>query len=252
MIETAPRPLIEVADLRKIYTQEGKDLEVLKGVTLRIDYGEMVSVVGRSGAGKSTLLHLFGTLDRPSGGTLIFNGQSVDQLSSKELAALRNEMIGFVFQFHHLLPEFTALENVMMPGIIRGESRQALQLRASELLERVNLGARMLHRPSEMSGGEQQRVALARALIMRPKLLLADEPTGNLDTENSDRMHELFFSLNRELGTTMVIVTHNERLAQQMPRVVTMRDGRVLDDCPGQTYAPYQPAAEPVSDSPAS
>jgi lipoprotein-releasing system ATP-binding protein len=203
---------------------------VLKGVTLTIDRGEMLSIVGKSGAGKSTLLHLIGTLDRPSGGQLRLDGRDTASMSGAELAALRNELIGFVFQFHHLLPEFTAIENVMMPGIIRGLPRGALEARAKELLDRVNLSHRITHRPSEMSGGEQQRVALARALSMRPKLLLADEPTGNLDTENSEQMNELFTRLNRDLGTTMVIVTHNERLAEGMPRVITMLDGRVQHD----------------------
>jgi lipoprotein-releasing system ATP-binding protein len=222
--------IVEVNDLRKTYTQDGKDLEVLKGVTLRIEKGEMLSIVGKSGAGKSTLLHLIGTLDRPSSGRLRLSGRNTEGMTGGELALLRNELIGFVFQFHHLLPEFTAIENVMMPGIIRGLPRAALEASAKELLDRVNLGHRATHRPSEMSGGEQQRVALARALSMRPKLLLADEPTGNLDTENSAHMNELFSKLNRELGTTMVIVTHNERLAEQMPRVITMKDGQIEKD----------------------
>jgi lipoprotein-releasing system ATP-binding protein len=222
--------IVEVRDLRKIYTQDGKELEVLKGVSLRIERGEMMSIVGKSGAGKSTLLHLIGTLDRPTSGQLWLDGRDTRNMSGAELARLRNELIGFVFQFHHLLPEFTALENVMMPGIIRGTPRATLEARAKELLDRVNLGHRISHRPSEMSGGEQQRVALARALSMRPKMLLADEPTGNLDTENSEQMNALFSTLNRDLGTTMVIVTHNERLAERMPRVVTMRDGRVVED----------------------
>ncbi|MBL8682939.1 MAG: ABC transporter ATP-binding protein [Myxococcales bacterium] len=222
--------IVEVDELRKTYTQDGKDLEVLKGVTLRIEKGEMLSIVGKSGAGKSTLLHLIGTLDQPSSGRLKLNGKQTLGMTGAELALLRNELIGFVFQFHHLLPEFTAIENVMMPGVIRGLPRSALEATAKELLERVNLGHRATHRPSEMSGGEQQRVALARALSMRPKLLLADEPTGNLDTENSAHMNELFTKLNRDLGTTMVIVTHNERLADQMPRVITMKDGKVEKD----------------------
>jgi lipoprotein-releasing system ATP-binding protein len=243
------KAIVEVRDLRKVYTQDGKDLEVLKGVTLRIDEGEMLSIVGRSGAGKSTLLHLMGTLDRPTSGELSIGGRDTKKMSGAELASLRNEMIGFVFQFHHLLPEFTAVENVMMPGIIRGLPRTALLARATELLERVNLGHRAHHRPSEMSGGEQQRVALARALSMSPKMLLADEPTGNLDTENSDHMNELFDRLNRDLGTTMVIVTHNERLADRMPRVIKMLDGRVEEDlrrpragASAQPDAPAEPA----------
>jgi len=232
--------IVEVRDLRKIYTQDGKELEVLKGVSLRIDRGEMMSIVGKSGAGKSTLLHLIGTLDRPTSGQLWLDGRDTRNMSGADLALLRNELIGFVFQFHHLLPEFTALENVMMPGIIRGTPRSTLEARAKELLDRVNLGHRISHRPSELSGGEQQRVALARALSMRPKMLLADEPTGNLDTENSEQMNALFSTLNRDLGTTMVIVTHHERLAERMPRVVTMRDGRVVEDLRRTTQAAAQ------------
>jgi lipoprotein-releasing system ATP-binding protein len=223
-------PIVEVADLCKVYTQEGKQLEVLKGVTLTIAQGEILSIVGLSGAGKSTLLHLMGTLDRPTSGRLWIDGQDTSQLSGNELASLRNRTIGFVFQFHHLLPEFTAIENVLMPGVIQGLPRAGLEARAKELLEMVNLGHRGTHRPSEMSGGEQQRVALARALMLSPKLLLADEPTGNLDSVNSNQMNDLFFRLNRDLGTTMVLVTHNRELASRMPRVVEMADGRVLHD----------------------
>ena len=225
------RRIVEVRNVSKTYLHEDKKLEVLKGVSLVIIAGEVLSIVGPSGAGKSTLLHLIGTLDQPTSGTIVIDGQDVTGLSGDRVAALRNQTIGFVFQFHHLLPEFNALENVMMPGLIKGgASRSALEERASAILRDVNLGHRLRHRPSELSGGEQQRVALARALVLNPKILLADEPTGNLDSGNSVQMNELFFELNRKHGTTMVIVTHNEALAARVPRVVKMRDGFIVSD----------------------
>ena len=223
--------LVEVRGATKVYEHEGKELEVLKGIDLVIDAGEMVSIVGKSGAGKSTLLHLIGTLDQPTKGAVIIDALNVTKMSNAQVARLRNESIGFVFQFHHLLPEFSALENVMMPGMIHGEMSQTkLKERATKLLTEVGLGGRVSHRPSEMSGGEQQRVALARALVLEPKMLLADEPTGNLDTENSAQIHALFHELNRTHGTTMVLVTHNEQLAQSIRRVVTMKDGHIESD----------------------
>lgn len=191
----------------------------------------MLSIVGPSGAGKSTLLHLLGTLDRPTAGRIEYFGEDVTSYSSSKLAAFRNQTIGFVFQFHHLLPEFTAIENAMMPGLIRGQTPAEVRGRATALLEEVGLGHRLSHRPGELSGGEQQRVALARALLMQPKLILADEPTGNLDSTTSDAIHALFFELNRSRGTTFLIVTHSRELADSMPRVVRMRDGNVeLDE----------------------
>jgi lipoprotein-releasing system ATP-binding protein len=224
-------PIVIVRNVRKVYVHEEKPLEVLKGVSLEIRAGEMLSIVGPSGAGKSTLLHLIGTLDQPTDGSLQIAGQEVTSMTGVRVAALRNETIGFVFQFHHLLPEFTALENVMMPGLINGRiPRSKLEATATELLRDVRLEHRIKHRPSELSGGEQQRVALARALVLEPKLLLADEPTGNLDSANSETMNELFFDLNRRHGTTMVIVTHNELLAARVPRVVKMRDGQIVED----------------------
>ncbi len=224
-------PLVTLRGATKTYEHEGKRLDVLKGIDLTINRGEMVSVVGPSGAGKSTLLHLIGTLDMPTQGEVLLDGQDVKKLSSTKVAALRNRTIGFVFQFHHLLPEFSALENVMMPGMIHGAiPRGQLVTRATTLLEEVGLGHRLSHRPGELSGGEQQRVALARALVLAPKVLLADEPTGNLDTENSAAVHRLFHDLNRSHGTTMVIVTHNPELARSIPRVVKMVDGRVASD----------------------
>src|SRR5688572_1375619 len=190
----------------------------------------MLCIVGPSGAGKSTLLHMLGTLDLPSEGNIYFCGDNITHYSSSRLAEFRNHSIGFVFQFHHLLPEFTALENVTMPGRIRGERPRELNDRARALLEEVGLRERLTHRPGELSGGEQQRVALARALIMQPKLVLADEPTGNLDTQTSTSMHELLYRLNEAHGTTFLVVTHSQDLAQKMPRVVHMRDGRIESD----------------------
>ncbi len=224
-------PLVVVEGLTKVYVHGDKDVEVLSGIDLRIESGEMLCVVGKSGAGKSTLLHLLGTLDLPTSGRIVYEGRDVTSYSSAKLAEFRNQTIGFVFQFHHLLPEFTALENVMMPGLIRGgASRKELAANARALLEEVGLAHRLTHRPGELSGGEQQRVALARALIMKPRLVLADEPTGNLDTQTSDAIHKLFFELNERRGTTFLIVTHSRDLADRMPRVVHMRDGRVDHD----------------------
>jgi lipoprotein-releasing system ATP-binding protein len=208
----------------------GRTLDVLRGIDLSIDEGEMLGVVGQSGAGKSTFLHCIGTLDVVTSGSLKINGQELTTLSGARLADLRNRTIGFVFQFHHLLPEFNALENVTMPGLIQGRSQSDIEARARQLLEEVGLKDRILHRPGELSGGEQQRVALARALVLEPKLLLADEPTGNLDSRTSEQIHQLFFSINEKFKTTIVIVTHNMALAERMPRIVTLRDGRVEKD----------------------
>jgi lipoprotein-releasing system ATP-binding protein len=208
----------------------GRTLDVLKGIDLEIDEGEIVGVVGMSGAGKSTLLHCMGTLDIPTSGSIKVDGEEITALSSARLASLRNRSIGFVFQFHHLLPEFNALENVMMPGLIQNRSRSAIETRARALLEEVGLKDRSNHRPGELSGGEQQRVALARALVLEPKLILADEPTGNLDSATSKQIHDLFFDVNKQRGTTLVIVTHNIALADSMPRKVTLKDGRVEKD----------------------
>ncbi len=221
---------VEVAAASKAYTRDGATLQVLQDVSLRIDRAEMLAVVGPSGAGKSTLLNVLGTLDLPTRGTVRFQGEDVTRYSSRKLAAFRNRTIGFVFQFHHLLPEFSALENVMMPGVIAGDPREAVAARAAELLDEVGLAGRVEHRPSELSGGEQQRVALARALVMNPMLVLADEPTGNLDSATGHAIHELMFALNRSRQTTFLVVTHNDELARRMPRVVHMRDGRVVSD----------------------
>jgi len=240
--------LVSLRDVHKRYLLDGAPLDVLKGVDLEVAAGEMVCVVGPSGAGKSTLLNLLGTLDLPTRGQILFEGVDVTAYSPRELARFRNQKLGFVFQFHHLLPEFDALENVMMPGLVRGESRRKLQDMARGLLEEVGLAARLHHRPGELSGGEQQRVALARALSMQPKLILADEPTGNLDSTTSDAVHDLLFQLNATRGTTFLVVTHNRELAAQMPRVITMRDGRVEHDERRQPPADA-PEGEPTAAS---
>jgi lipoprotein-releasing system ATP-binding protein len=226
----AAQPLVKVEGLHKSFNHMGNVLEVLKGIDLEIARGELLSIVGASGAGKSTLLHCIGTLDLPTSGKILLDGQELTMLSAPKLAKVRNQSIGFVFQFHHLLPEFDALENVMMPGLIRGDSRKRMEQRARDLLGEVGLSHRATHRPGEMSGGEQQRVAIARALTLEPKLLLADEPTGNLDTATSDTIHDLFFEINRKHETTIVVVTHNPSFAQRMPRVVEMKDGKILND----------------------
>lgn len=224
------KTLVAVKDVWKKFLHEGREVVVLKGIDLVIEEGEMLAVVGPSGAGKSTLLHILGTLDLPTAGSIEYAGQDVTRLSPSRLASFRNGTLGFVFQFHHLLPEFTALENVMMPGLIRGGNKAALQKRAASLLDDVGLSHRTSHRPGELSGGEQQRVALARALVLEPKLILADEPTGNLDSKTSEAIHRLFIELNQTLGTTFLIVTHSGDLADRMPRKVSMRDGSIETD----------------------
>jgi lipoprotein-releasing system ATP-binding protein len=235
-------PLVELRGVEKRFFHEGRELTVLKPIDLVIERGEMLSIVGQSGAGKSTLLHLLGTLDLPSSGKILFAGQDVTSYSSSALAEFRNHSLGFVFQFHHLLPEFSALENVMMPGLIRGMARKELAERGRTLLAEVGLGHRLAHRPGELSGGEQQRVALARAIVLEPELVLADEPTGNLDSGTSEAIHELIFRLNRVHGTTFLIVTHSPDLAARMPRVVHMRDGRIERD--ERRTRPSEPATK--------
>jgi lipoprotein-releasing system ATP-binding protein len=239
-------PLIQVDDLHKRFVHMGRTLHVLRGIDMTIEEGEVVAIVGPSGAGKSTLLHCIGTLDLPSSGRIRLRGEELTGLSGTRLAAIRNRTIGFVFQFHHLLPEFNALENVMMPGLIQGRSKKEMDVPARALLAEVGLTQRVTHRPGELSGGEQQRVALARALVLSPKLLLADEPTGNLDTATSHAMHDLFFEINRRHGTTIVVVTHNLGFAEAMPRVVTMEDGKISTDekRPATTAAGAAKAAE--------
>jgi len=227
--EKPPDPVV-ATDLRKRFVQaDGSELHVLAGVDLRVAPAEAVAVVGASGAGKSTLLHLLGALDRPTSGTIRIGGQDLGELDHDGLATLRSRHVGFVFQFHHLLREFTALENVMMPSLVAGLEEEEARARALELLESVGLGERLDHRPSELSGGEQQRVAVARALSNRPLLLLADEPSGNLDAQTSGRLHDLLFRLREERSLSMVLVTHNLELAGRTDRVLLLEDGRLRD-----------------------
>lgn len=209
-----------------IYKSYGA-LPILKGVDLHVDKGEIVSLVGASGAGKSTLLHIIGTLDRPDKGTVAIGRTDIGTLTAKQLSAFRNEHIGFVFQFHHLLPEFTALENVCIPAFIRNVSKTQAEYRAIELLELLGVNHRKDHKPSELSGGEQQRVAVARALVNNPAIVLADEPSGNLDSENATALHQLFVELRNQLNQTFIIVTHNEELANIADRIVHIKDGMI-------------------------
>jgi lipoprotein-releasing system ATP-binding protein len=204
-------------------------LQVLKGVDLEIAKGEIVSIVGASGAGKSTLLHILGTLDRPDQGSYCINNQAMEKLGSRELAAFRNKHIGFIFQFHNLLPEFTALENVCIPAFIAGIDDQKAKKRGVELLDFLGLAERVQHKPAQLSGGEQQRVAVARALMNQPDVIFADEPSGNLDSANSKELHHLFFKLRQQFQQTFVIVTHNEELANMSDRKLTMRDGKIIE-----------------------
>ena len=221
-------PLLQARGVRKVFLSgDGQPLEVLRGVDLEVRRGEVVAVVGASGAGKSTLLHLLGALDRPSGGDIWLDGSRYADLDPRGLAELRNRRVGFVFQFHHLLREFSALENVMMPLLIAGVADSRARSRAEELLALVGLAGRMTHRPAQLSGGEQQRCAVARALVHDPRLVLADEPSGNLDHTNSERLHELFFRLAREYETAVVMVTHNRQLAGRADRILWLEDGRV-------------------------
>ncbi len=223
-------PLLRVEGLYKTYGEGASRVEVLRGVDLAVAEGERLGILGVSGVGKSTLLHVLGALDVPDTGTIWFGDERLTGTPDRELASFRNRSVGFVFQFHHLLPEFTALENVMMPLLIGGESRKAAALRAGGLLEEVGLGHRVTHKPGELSGGEQQRVAIARALVRAPRLLLADEPTGNLDIETADRVHELLVQLNERRNLTMIIVTHNPALAERMTRCVRMVAGRIDEE----------------------
>ena len=210
-------------------TRNYNDLSVLKGVDIFVNKGEIVSIVGSSGAGKSTLLHILGSLDRANAGEIWINNERIDTLNEKKLAKFRNKHIGFVFQFHHLLPEFTALENVCIPGWIAGTPKNDLEARALELLKILGLQDRASHKPSELSGGEQQRVAVARALINNPDIVFADEPTGNLDSKHAQELHELFLHLQKTMGQTFLIVTHNEALAKMSDRVVHMKDGYIVE-----------------------
>lgn len=216
--------MIKAVDIRKRFGT----LEVLKGVSLEVKRGEVISIVGASGAGKTTLLQILGTLSKADGGELLIDGERVEEMNDRTLSRFRNQKIGFVFQFHHLLPEFTAFENVTIPALIGGMPQREAEQRAAELLHLVGLSERGKHKPSQLSGGEQQRVAIARALINSPAVLLADEPSGNLDSQNREEIHRLFFELRERLGQTIVIVTHDEQLAAMADRRIVMRDGLIV------------------------
>lgn len=222
-------PIVTLKNISKGFQTDGNRIEVLENVDFTIQEGETVAVIGASGIGKSTLLHIIGTLDRPDSGSLFFRGQNVLAFNDEALAAFRNKTMGFVFQFHLLLPEFSTLENVMMPALIQGQKKKAAREKAEAILIRVGLQDRLVHRVGELSGGEQQRVALARALVLKPALLLADEPTGNLDKKNSEQVHQLLMELNREFRMTLMVVTHNMALADYMERRVTLADRKLVE-----------------------
>lgn len=219
--------VIECRGVSKTYADGLLKVDVLSSVDFQVAAGEGVGIIGASGSGKSTLLHILGGLDTPSGGEVLIRGQQLSRLNQAELGALRNRHLGFVYQFHHLLPEFSALENVMMPLLVARRPKAEAEAQATEMLEKVGLKARMLHRPGELSGGERQRAAIARALVTRPACLLADEPTGNLDRHNAAHVFELMLELKRELGTALIVVTHDDTLARRFDRVLIMRDGRL-------------------------
>lgn len=223
-------PLLKVTALEKSFRSGKEVLPVLKGIDLTIEAGETVALVGASGAGKSTLLHILGTLDYPTSGQVCYNGTPVFDLPDRQMACFRNKTIGFVFQFHHLLPEFTALENVLMPAMIAGKSRAEAHDTASKLLSDVGLARRLTHKPGELSGGEQQRVAVARALVLDPCFIMADEPTGNLDMKTSEEVHELLMGLQRDRNISLLVVTHNELLADRMGRKIRLLDGMVVPE----------------------
>jgi lipoprotein-releasing system ATP-binding protein len=227
---TTPNPLVQVENLQRSFKMGHQTVHVLNGITMTIQRGEMVAIIGASGAGKSTLLHILGTLDRPTKGEVLFEGKNMFKASETVLASFRNRRIGFVFQFHHLLPEFTALENAYLPALIQKIPKQTAIDTATALLSEVGLSHRLHHKPGELSGGEQQRVAVARALIRRPDLVLADEPTGNLDTQTGDELFGLLRKLNKTHGTAFIIVTHNEKLSHQTDRLIHLQDGQILED----------------------
>lgn len=219
--------MIRLEQMTKTFVKDGNRIEVLRGIDLKVERGDSLALLGVSGAGKSTLIHILGTLDHPTTGALYINDFDVFQWNEKELAEFRNRKIGFVFQFHHLLPEFTSLENTMMPALIGGLSKEESRKKAHAILAELGLEHRLTHKPGELSGGEQQRVALARAMVMQPEILLADEPTGNLDTETGKKVEDLLVDFNKNKNVTLVVVTHNKSLADRMSRSVGLRDGRV-------------------------
>ena len=221
--------IVEAKNIKKrYYTGTSGSLEVLKGISLSFSEGEIVAVVGQSGAGKSTLVHLLGLLDKPSEGDILFDGENVTGYSDEKISKIRNQNIGFVFQFHHLLPEFSSIENIVMPSLIAGKNGPEQMLRAQSLLSEVGLSEREHHKPSELSGGEQQRIAVARALMNSPKIIFADEPSGNLDAENAENLHNLLFDLRSEHKQTFVIVTHNKELASRADRIITISNGLIV------------------------
>jgi lipoprotein-releasing system ATP-binding protein len=221
--------MIEVKNLTKTFVKNGSTIEVLRGINIEIVGGESLAILGTSGAGKTTFLQILGILDQPTSGDVLFDGIKVSQLNDRKRAEFRNRTIGFVFQFHHLLPEFTCLENTMMPALVGGIRRREAQMRAEITLTEVGLGDRLSHKPGELSGGEQQRVAVARAMLMEPEILLADEPTGNLDTETGKKIEDLLLNLCKTKRSTLVVVTHNTALAQRMTRVTGLKDGELYD-----------------------
>jgi lipoprotein-releasing system ATP-binding protein len=223
------KDLIQVQQLYKSFGNGAKQVDVLKGIDLTFNQGERAAIVGVSGVGKTTLLYILGTLDRPTTGKVLYRGKDIFTLNERELALFRNREIGFVFQFHHLLPEFNALENTMMPCLIQGISKKEAAFRAETILSLVGLKERLSHKPGELSGGEQQRVAVARALVLEPKVLLADEPTGNLDTKTGESVFHLLQELNQIKGVTLIVVTHNLKLASQLPRQINLVDGKALE-----------------------
>jgi lipoprotein-releasing system ATP-binding protein len=236
-----PEPLVSVSELCKSFATGEGTIEVLRGVDLEVAPRERLAILGQSGVGKSTLLHILGTLDHPTSGRVLFDGEDLFQKSADELSRFRSESLGFVFQFHHLLPEFNALENVMMPGLLRGQGFAAMRERAEDILREVELGHRLRHPVGKLSGGERQRVAVARALVLDPRLVLADEPTGNLDPSTGERVADILLELNERRGTALVVVTHNAALAARLGRAVTMVEGRLEEvpiSGPGLNLAP--------------
>lgn len=232
-VKGAGEPLVRIERLTKTFQTGDGSLKVLDDLDFEIGVGERIAVVGQSGVGKSTFLHILGTLEHPTQGKIYFRGEDVFAKDNSGLARVRNEFIGFVFQFHHLLPEFSAVENVMIPGLIRRVDRDEMRERAERILDEVGLSHRLGHRAGKLSGGERQRVAVARALVMNPPLILADEPTGNLDPTIGDQIAELLFTINRERGTTLVVVTHNERMAEKLGKIVVLENGRFVDGTSG-------------------